>query len=679
MASKKTEQDEKVDRLKPEERIVELGRALVKQVFSTSRVGSIAGCYVAQGSIQYGCRIRVNRDGRTIGDCPLDSLKRNKEDVKEVPRGMECGIRLSGFDDVKQDDVLEAYRIQEVARVACGDPVLTEAKLKVYFTAFSEYTSITPDAVALILREGHGDEFFSGDKLAGLTRLSDGVAECLSQYRGKLKLNRITEISDLSAASLGKHEGDLALNGLTCLSDTAAESLSQHKDSLSLNGLTDLSETAAKSLIKHEGPLSLDGLTHLSVAVATSLSERTGRPSVSAPRRTVSTAVSLHGLTDLTVEAADILSRRTGILHLKTEKLSEDVTAKLRHLTKEIAEQLVTRPWDYFAIRPKEFRTIDDVAAECLIEATGTLNLDGLTTLSDAAATSLGKRSGKLTLLRLKTISDRGLLTLNSASTELPRRLTSRLRAVIKKHAETSSLLDRKQQAKIRKLLMSEEPGNVKVACELLTAAQASEGDWLRIFTKTRIRSLLSTWTPEIWNTLSTAMKPYQRLWVVFESETERRINTRSSDPSVHHKYNAFLSQLIEVASDDTINLLNETRPYLQLNTENLSDRAADRLTRYSNKVVLRYLRELTDTPSHVALAKKLADQRDVEFYSLNSLSDAAAESLSQHKGDLDLSSLNSLSDAAAKSFSGHVGTLRLGTESLSDAAAESLSQHKEK
>lgn len=103
-------------RLKPEERVVELGRAVVKQVFSISRVGTIAGCYVAHGSIQRGCRIRVNRDGRTIGDYGLDSLRRVKEDVKEVPRGMECGIRLQGFNDVKQDDLLEAYRIEEVAR-----------------------------------------------------------------------------------------------------------------------------------------------------------------------------------------------------------------------------------------------------------------------------------------------------------------------------------------------------------------------------------------------------------------------------------------------------------------------------------------------------------------------------------------------------------------------------------
>lgn len=103
-------------RLRPEERVVELGRAVVKTVFTITRVGTVAGCYVAQGAIERGCRIRVNRDGRTIGDYGLDSLKRHKDDVKEVPRGMECGIRLAGFNDLKQDDMLEAYRIEEVAR-----------------------------------------------------------------------------------------------------------------------------------------------------------------------------------------------------------------------------------------------------------------------------------------------------------------------------------------------------------------------------------------------------------------------------------------------------------------------------------------------------------------------------------------------------------------------------------
>ena len=103
-------------KLKPGKKVVELGQALVKQVFAISRVGAIAGCYVVRGSIERGCRIRVNRDGRTIGDYPLDSLRREKDDVKEVARGLECGIKLSGFSDVKKDDVLEAYKIEEVAR-----------------------------------------------------------------------------------------------------------------------------------------------------------------------------------------------------------------------------------------------------------------------------------------------------------------------------------------------------------------------------------------------------------------------------------------------------------------------------------------------------------------------------------------------------------------------------------
>jgi translation initiation factor IF-2 len=103
-------------RLKPEERVVELGRALVKQIFPISRVGTVAGCYVVQGAIERGARIRVFRDGRNIGDYPLDSLKREKDDIREVPRGMECGIKLSGFNDVKKDDILEAYKIEEVAR-----------------------------------------------------------------------------------------------------------------------------------------------------------------------------------------------------------------------------------------------------------------------------------------------------------------------------------------------------------------------------------------------------------------------------------------------------------------------------------------------------------------------------------------------------------------------------------
>jgi translation initiation factor IF-2 len=103
-------------KLKPEERMADLGRALVQQVFTISRVGTVAGCRVLAGTIERGCRVRVNRDGRGIGDYVLESLRREKDDAKEVREGLECGMKLSGFNDLKEGDILEAYKIEEVAR-----------------------------------------------------------------------------------------------------------------------------------------------------------------------------------------------------------------------------------------------------------------------------------------------------------------------------------------------------------------------------------------------------------------------------------------------------------------------------------------------------------------------------------------------------------------------------------
>ena len=103
-------------KLRPEEQVKELGRALVQRTFAISRLGTIAGCRVLAGTIERGCRIRVNRDGRGIGDYPLDSLKREKDDAKEVREGFECGMKLSGFNDLKEGDILEAYKIEEIAR-----------------------------------------------------------------------------------------------------------------------------------------------------------------------------------------------------------------------------------------------------------------------------------------------------------------------------------------------------------------------------------------------------------------------------------------------------------------------------------------------------------------------------------------------------------------------------------
>ena len=108
-------------KLKPREEVEHVGRAMVRETFKISRVGTIAGCSVTRGTINRSAKVRVIRDGvvvyppadRTVG---LDSLKRFKEDVREVREGFECGIKIAGYDDIKVGDVIEAYTVKQVQR-----------------------------------------------------------------------------------------------------------------------------------------------------------------------------------------------------------------------------------------------------------------------------------------------------------------------------------------------------------------------------------------------------------------------------------------------------------------------------------------------------------------------------------------------------------------------------------
>jgi translation initiation factor IF-2 len=102
--------------LRPEKREKELGRALVQRTFHISRVGAVAGCRVLAGVIQRDARVRLIRESRVIGDYALDSLKREKDDAREVREGLECGIKLANYNDIKEGDIFEAYKIEEVAR-----------------------------------------------------------------------------------------------------------------------------------------------------------------------------------------------------------------------------------------------------------------------------------------------------------------------------------------------------------------------------------------------------------------------------------------------------------------------------------------------------------------------------------------------------------------------------------
>ncbi len=100
--------------LKPKTREVDLGRAEVRNVYKITGVGTVAGSYVLEGKITRTALIRVVRDGIIIADDKIASLKRFKDDVKEVAQSYECGMTLEKFSDIKNGDVLEAYEIQEV-------------------------------------------------------------------------------------------------------------------------------------------------------------------------------------------------------------------------------------------------------------------------------------------------------------------------------------------------------------------------------------------------------------------------------------------------------------------------------------------------------------------------------------------------------------------------------------
>ena len=102
--------------LTPEKKESAIGLVEIRQVFRISRVGSVAGCYVLEGLVRRGSQVRLLRDNVVIWTGELDSLKRFKDDVREVKAGFECGLSLKNYNDIQEGDQLEIFEIQEVAR-----------------------------------------------------------------------------------------------------------------------------------------------------------------------------------------------------------------------------------------------------------------------------------------------------------------------------------------------------------------------------------------------------------------------------------------------------------------------------------------------------------------------------------------------------------------------------------
>ena len=114
-----------VGMLKPIRTEETIGEVEVRQLFRVSRLGTIAGSYVTNGTVRRNASVRVVRDGTVIYETTIAQLKRFKDDVREVEEGFECGILLEGFNDLKEGDVLEVYETREVERTDLDTPAPT--------------------------------------------------------------------------------------------------------------------------------------------------------------------------------------------------------------------------------------------------------------------------------------------------------------------------------------------------------------------------------------------------------------------------------------------------------------------------------------------------------------------------------------------------------------------------
>ena len=102
--------------LAPKYREAVIGHAEVRQTFKVSGVGTIAGCYVTDGKVQRAAQVRIVRDSIVIHEGVLSTLRRFKDDVREVASGYECGVSFEKFNDIKEGDIIEAFVMEEIAR-----------------------------------------------------------------------------------------------------------------------------------------------------------------------------------------------------------------------------------------------------------------------------------------------------------------------------------------------------------------------------------------------------------------------------------------------------------------------------------------------------------------------------------------------------------------------------------
>jgi len=295
--------------------------------------------------------------------------------------------------------------------------------------------------------------------------------------------------------------------------------------------------------------------------------------------------------------------------------------------------------------------SLSDEAAGHLGKHEGTLHLDGIGSLSTEAAESLSKHDGPLHLGGLSSLTDSVALHLvTHPDLHVPTKVKRQIRKAVSKRKQKQrksartgkSNLTKQQATKLRKLMRSKSAENVAMAAKMLESTDATQDDINDVLSSSILSLLVNTWDPKLWNELAPLLASSRIAKTEFLKVAEKR------------------SEQSPLSADAFYAVA--TEPLLSL---------GDRL--FSGDLNLRKLTSLSDE-----VAESLGKRGDeyLALPGLTSLSDAAAVSLSQFKGELSLG-LTSLSDSAAESLSGCTGGLRLyDLSSLSEAAAESLGKH---
>ena len=294
-------------------------------------------------------------------------------------------------------------------------------------------------------------------------------------------------------------------------------------------------EAAALLVTNAPYSIELSGLSTISLEVVQQLAKST-------------CGLELNGLTALADDIAVVLATHEGD-RLKLNRLTS--------LSDTAAESLSNHKGgdgEYDGLELNGLTSLSDAAAESFGKHKSGLSLNAISHLSEVAAKHLAQHEDKLSLYGLTDLSNEAALAFaNKETLQTSEIIDAQITEATKNFTATSATLTPAERKKIKKLITVQ---HLSTACELLKSADAKEGDWLAIFSKSKIKSLVDTWDATTWNTLVAEMQPFPKVYELLKAAFEKRINYEGSDSMVYHRFGESLKSVLNSSSDDLKSLI---------------------------------------------------------------------------------------------------------------------------